>query len=468
MATRGRFGEQGHGSSVLVCPLDYRYGREQMQQVFSEASRLEHLLKVEAALATAHSKLGNIPSKDAKTITAKANLKYVTLAKVKKLEAETKHDLMAVVRTLTKEAGPAGKFVHLGATSYDIVDTAIALQIKSAIEIINTDLIELLSVLTTLSSKHADTVMLGRTHGQAAVPITFGLKLSVFAMEFYRHLERLHEIGPRICVGKFSGAVGTGAATGKDALKLQELVMADLDLGTELAATQIVTRDRHIEFVGHLINIATSVEKLATELRNLQRTEIFEVAEPFDSKKQVGSSTMAHKRNPIISENISGLARIVRGFIIPTYENALQWHERDLANSSSERFILPHTCIILDDILNKLTNLLSGLVIYPDHMQENLTRGGGEIMAESVMQALTQAGMARDEAYGLVRTAAVASRANNTQYKSELLKLSKIRKLLSEKQLDSALDPRNYTGSSKLIVKKVNKLINGSKLMITK
>ena len=451
----------------LACPLDYRYGRPEMKQIFSEHSRLEHLLKVEAALARAHATAGTIPSKDAKIITQKATTKNVTLAKVKVVERETKHDLMAIVRVLTRECGSSGKYVHLGATSYDIVDTGVALQIKSAVGVLEKDLVELLQVLTSLANKHTNTIMLGRTHGQAAVPITFGLKLSVFAMEFYRHLERLHETKARICVGKFSGAVGTGAALGENALKIQQLVMADLGLGTELAATQIVTRDRHIEFVGHLINIATSVEKLATEIRNLQRTELLEVAEAFDTKKQVGSSTMAHKRNPITSENISGLARVVRGFIIPTYENAIQWHERDLANSSSERFIIPHVCILVDEILVKLTGLLGNLEVFPQNMRRNLDLAGGEIMAEAVMQALTAKGMPRDEAYKLVRGAAVAVRRTGGEYKEELLKKPELRKLLKENELSDALDPKNYLGASKKIVAEVVRTISKSKLVKT-
>jgi len=427
MSTRGRRDEDS-----MVCPLDFRYGRDEMKSIFSEAARLEQMLNVESALARAHAKIGNIPAKAAKTITEKAQLKFVTLAKVKTIEEETKHDLMAVVRALTHEAGSAGKYVHLGATSYDIVDTGIALQIKSAIDLINTKLIELLKILCTLSKKHSSTIMIGRTHGQAALPITFGLKLSVFAMEFYRHLERLSEAAARICVGKFSGAVGSGAALGKHALKLQELVMNDLDLGIELASTQIVTRDRHIEFIGVLVNIATSVEKLATEFRNLQRSELSEVAEAFDVKKQVGSSTMAHKRNPITSENISGLARVVRGFMGPTYENALQWHERDLANSSSERFIIPHTCILVDDILFKLSGLLENLEVYPDNMRRNLDRAGQTIMSEAVMQALTEHGLARDEAYKLVRAAAIESTQTQTSYKTILLKNKKIKNNLTE------------------------------------
>jgi adenylosuccinate lyase len=436
-----------------------------MKIIFSEESRLDHLLQVEAALARAHAKVGNIPSKDAKTITSKATTKYVTLEAVKVIEEKTKHDLMAVVRALTKICGPSGKHVHLGATSYDIVDTAIALQIKNAIELLETSLSLVTKNLNKLAITHKTTLMLGRTHGQAAVPISFGLKLSVFTMEFYRHLERLSEASSRICVGKFSGAVGTGAALGKHALKIQDLVMKDLGLGVELAATQIVNRDRHIEFISVLCNIATSVEKLATEFRNLQRTEISEVAEAFDVKSQVGSSTMAHKRNPITGENISGLARVVRGFITPTYENAIQWHERDLANSSSERFIIPHACILVDDILMKLANLIGNLQVFPENMRENLEHAGAEIMAEAVMQVLTTKGIARDDAYKIVRNAAVLAKQSNIGYRDALLKNKVIKSKLTQSELDSALDPGNYLGSSKETVKEVSNIIKRSKLM---
>ncbi len=465
MSMRGRPGFGINRDIQLVCPLDFRYGRESMKEIFSEESRLKYLLMVEGALARAHAKVGNIPSEDAKIITDKATIKYITLEEVKKIEAETRHDLMAVVRALTKACGIAGRHVHLGATSYDIVDTAIALQMKYGIDIIENDLSLVIKSLITLANKHKTTIMLGRTHGQAAVPITFGLKLSVFAMEFYRHLERISETKNRICVGKFSGAVGTGAALGEHALKIQDLIMKDLGLGTELAATQIVNRDRHVELIGLLGNIATSVEKLATEFRSLQRTEVGEVAEAFDVKKQVGSSTMAHKRNPIVGENISGLARVVRGFIIPTYENAIQWHERDLANSSSERFIIPHTFVLVDDILNKLADLISNLQVFPENMRRNLDQVGGEIMAEAVMQVLTAKGLPRDEAYKLVREAAVYARSHKGKYKDALLRNKSVKKLLSSKELSKALDPENYTGSAAMIVEKVADTIKRSKLL---
>jgi adenylosuccinate lyase len=241
--------------------------------------------------------------------------------------------------------------------------------------------------------------------------------------------------------------------------------MHDLELDIEYAATQIVNRDRHIEFISVICNIATSVEKLASEIRNLQRTELTEVAEAFDVKKQVGSSTMAHKRNPIISENISGLARVIRGFILPTFENALQWHERDLANSSSERFIIPHSCILLDDILIKLSDLISNLQVFPENMMRNIERVGGEIMAESVMQALVKNGLARDDSYKIVRNASVKSRESGKSYKEILLNDKIVMATLEDKELEFALNPKNYIGSSKKIVSIVYDLVKKSKLI---
>ncbi len=322
----------------LVCPLDYRYGRKEIKNIFGEEQRLQYLLNVEAALARAHVKVGNIPKIAADEITKKASTKIIKVERVRKIESETKHDIIAITRALAEQCkGDAGKYIHLGATSYDIVDTANALQFADSLELISKCLKELRKTFVNLAIKHKKTIMVGRTHGQHTIPITFGLKMVGYAMEVDRHLERLFECKSRLLVGKLSGAVGTGAALGPKALKLQEEMLKELKLGIEDASTQIVCRDRYNELLGVLCNIATSMEKFATEIRNLQRDEIGEVTEAFEAKKQVGSSTMPHKRNPITCEQICGLARLIRGFIIPTYENAVQWHERDLCNSSSYR-----------------------------------------------------------------------------------------------------------------------------------
>src|SRR2546422_681536 len=387
----------------LLCPIDFRYGRPKMKGLFEEESRLQRLLDVEAALARAEAKVGLIPEEAASEIVRKATTKRITVKRVQELEEETRHDLMAVVLALTEACeGDAGKYVHLGATSNDILDTATALQLRDAIRLLESDIGDLTGVLTGLASKYKRTVMLGRTHGQAAVPITFGLKMAVFALEAQRHLERLEQARARICVGKMSGAVGTGAGFGPRALEIQELVAKDLGIGYEEASGQVVGRDRHAELHALLANIAASAEKFATEVRNLQRNEIGEAAEAFGDR-QVGSSTMANKENPVTSENVCGLARIVRAFVIPAYEDVPMWHERDLTNSAAERIMVPHALILTDDLLAKLADVYRNLRVYPDRMRANLEATKGQVMAESVMIALTAKGMSRQEAHKLTQ-----------------------------------------------------------------
>jgi adenylosuccinate lyase len=441
-----------------VCPLDFRYGRKEIKEVFGETSKLQYLLDVEAALARAHAVVGNISKKAADEILKKASIKYVTVKRVNEIEKETRHDIMAVTKALSEVcSGEAGKYVHLGATSYDIVDTANALQFAAATDLLKAQVRELRMTLVGLSKEYKNTIMAGRTHGQFSIPITFGLKMAVYAMEVDRHLERLHECKSRLLVGKMSGAVGSGAAMGKHALKIQELVMADLKLGTEEAATQIVGRDRYIELLSVLANIASSMEKFATEIRNLQRSEIGEVSEAFEAKKQVGSSTMPQKRNPILCEQICGIARVVRSFIIPAYENAIQWHERDLCNSSAERFILPHSLIMTDWIVFQMNKVFRGLQVYPERMRENLENSKGLPMAEAVMTKLVEKGMGRGDAHELVRTCSLKAVNENMQLLSVLLESPKVVKLLKKKELEEVMNPRNYLGVSDKIVDQVVK-----------
>ncbi len=441
-----------------VCPLDFRYGRKEIKDVFGETSKLQYLLDVEAALARAHAAVGNISKKSAEEISKKASVKYVTVKRVNEIERETRHDIMAVTKALSEICkGDAGKYVHLGATSYDIVDTANALQFAAATDLLKAQVRELRVSLVGLAKEYKNTIMAGRTHGQYSIPITFGLKMAVYAMEVDRHLERLHECKSRLLVGKMSGAVGSGAAMGKHALKIQELVMADLKLGTEEAATQIVGRDRYIELLSVLGNICSSMEKFATEIRNLQRSEIGEVSEAFESKKQVGSSTMPQKRNPILCEQICGLARVVRSFIIPAYENAIQWHERDLCNSSSERFILPHSLIMTDWIVFQMNKVFKSLQVYPERMRENLENSKGLPMAEAVMTRLVEKGMGRGDAHELVRTCSLKAAGENKQLLTVLLENPKVGKLLKKKELEEVMNPRNYLGVSDKIVDQVVK-----------
>ncbi len=444
-----------------VCPIDYRYGRDEIRDIFGENRRLQFLLDVEAALARAHAKIGNIPRSAADEITKKASVKYVKVARVREIENETKHDIMAVTKALDEVcSGDAGKYIHLGATSYDIVDTANALQFSQSTEYLQKGLKELRKTLVNLAKKHKKTVMLGRTHGQHSTPITFGLKMAGFAMEVDRHLERMFECKSRLLIGKLSGAVGTGAALGKNALKLQELMLQDLKLGVEDVSTQIVARDRYNELLGVLCNIATSTERFGTEIRNLQRDEIGEVAEAFEAKKQVGSSTMPHKRNPITSEQICGLARVVRGFITPTYENAIQWHERDLCNSSSERFILPHSLILTDWIVYQSNIIFRNLKVFPDRMIKNMEISKGLPMAESLMTTLVSKGMGRGEAHELMRKTALKAVEKNKTLKEVFLEENKKLKLLTVDEIDYALNPSNYLGASEKIVERVIKKLD--------
>ena len=441
-----------------VCPLDYRYGREEMKNVFGEQQRLQYLLTVEAALARAHAKVGNIPQEAADEITEKATTEHVNVSRVTEIEKETKHDIMAVTKALAEVCtDDAAKYIHLGATSYDIVDTANALQFVEATTLITKQLKQLRSALLKLVKKHRKTVMLGRTHGQHTIPITFGLKMAGYAMEVDRHLERMHELKSRLFIGKLSGAVGTGAALGKHALELQQTMLTNLKLGVEDVSTQIVCRDRYNELLCLLANIATSTEKFATEIRNLQRDEIGEVAESFDVKKQVGSSTMPHKKNPITSEQISGLSRVVRGFLSTGFENAIQWHERDLCNSSSERFIIPHSLILTDWILYKMTDVFSNLTVFPERMKENMKISKGLPMAESLMTTLVQHGMGRGNAHELMRKTALQASAEQKSLQEAFEEVNEKEKLLSTKEIEKALDPSKYLGATDEIINGVIK-----------
>ncbi|MBS3782569.1 MAG: adenylosuccinate lyase, partial [Candidatus Thermoplasmatota archaeon] len=434
---------------MLVCPLDYRYGREEMKSVFSKENKTDKLLKVEAALARAHSKLGNVPEEAAETITKNATTEIVDWEEVERVEKEeTKHDIMALVKVLGKHCGDAEKYIHLGATSNDIIDTGMALQLKETVDILEEDIQELKSTLSKRAREHKDTVMIGRTHGQHAIPMTFGLKMAVYTAEIQRHLERLREAKKRILVGKMSGAVGSGAAFGKDAKDIQELVMDDLGLNVDRATGQIVGRDRYAELVSLAANISTSLQKFSTEVRNLQRPEIMETAESFETEKQVGSSTMAHKKNPILAENICGLAKTLRGFVTPTYQNNILWHERDLTNSSSERITVAHVLVLLDDILKKSEKLFRNLEVFPENMRKNIEMSNGLVMAESVMIHLTEKGMSRQEAHEIIREASMKARAEEKPLLKILLKKEDVMEITSIEELETVFDPEEYLGSS--------------------
>ena len=437
---------------MTISPLDYRYGRNEAKFIWSREGRHSRQLEVERALVWAHCQLGRVSAEDYDVIADIADPGIVTADRVDEIEAETKHDIMALTKAMAEAAGEAGWCVHLGATSNDIVDSAVALQIKDSIKLQTEVLTQLISTLCDIASRERDTVMLGRTHGQAAVPITFGLKVAVWVDEFVRHYERLSELKNRAITGKFMGAVGTGAAQGKDAFELQNLIMKELGLGVPVATTQVVGRDRYIEWVGWMANVATAVEKVLQEVRNLQRSEIAEVAEAFDTKKQVGSSTMAHKRNPITAENACGLARIVRSMIVPSYENALLWHERDLANSSAERFTLSHSMVLLDDILMKTDRVMRNLSVDAKRMRENIESQNGMVMAEKVMLALVDRGVTRDNAHEILRAASMQAISDGQGLHAACSNDEVISSLFGEDELANLFVPDGHIGHSGRIV----------------
>lgn len=431
-----------------VSPLDYRYGRDVAKEIWSREGRHARSLEVERALIWAHSKMGRVSPEHYDIIADISDPGIVTADRVDEIEAETRHDIMALTKAMAEVAGEAGWCIHLGATSNDIVDSAVALQIKHSIDLQKEMVCLLITTMCDMAERERDTIMLGRTHGQAAVPITFGLKVAVWIDEFRRHTERLEELAPRATTGKFLGAVGTGAAQGEGAIELQSLILTELGLGIPVATTQVVGRDRYIEWVGWMANVATSIEKILQEVRNLQRSEIGEVAESFDVKKQVGSSTMAHKKNPITAENACGLARIVRSMIIPSYENALLWHERDLANSSAERFTLSHSMILLDDILDKCNGVLSRLAVNRERMMENIERQNGLVMAERLMLSLVDSGMPRDEAHEVLRGASIEAMEKSMHLKDVCSEYDSISSIFDDEQLDRLFEPSGHLGVS--------------------
>ena len=401
-----------------LCPLDYRYGREDMKAIFYEESRLQFQMDVEAALARAHASLGTITEEQAAEITRVASLDVVDINRVKEIEKDTRHDLMAMVKAMTEKCeGDAGKFVHYGATSNDIVDTAVALQIKAAIEIIQADVDRFTLTLAKLAKR-----------------------------------ERVEQAKPRACAGKMAGAVGTGAALGKNFFKIQKTVMDDLGLAYEPAATQVVGRDRYTEIITLMANIATSLERYGTEIRNLQRSEIGEAQEPFDVKKQVGSSTMAQKRNPMMSENVCGLARVVRSMVTPTFESQVLWHERDLSNSSTERFVLPHVFVLLDEMFHKMNEVFDGLTVNKKNMLRNIESSRGLVMAEAIMMKMTEKGIGRQDAHEIVRSASMIAEDEERQLVDVLIENKDLLARMPEAEIRSAMDPANYTGGAKEIV----------------
>jgi adenylosuccinate lyase len=432
-----------------ILPIDTgRYGTPEMKAIFEEENRLQRMLDVEAALAWAHAEVGNIPKKDAQEIIEVANTKRVRLIRVKEIEVQIKHDVTSVVRALSEVAGSGGAYVHLGATSQDINDTATALQLREASELLETKLDSLEKILLEKAQQYKKTIMIGRTHGQHALPITLGFKFAIWLRENARHIQRLRQCRERLLVGKMSGAVGTQAGLGSEAPRIQELVMKKLGLKAADISNQIIQRDVHAEFILLLSMVASTLDKIATEIRELQRPEIGELAEPFEKAKQVGSSTMPHKRNPELCERISGLAKIVRSLVVPALEDIPTWHERDLTQTSAERFIVPESCILVDYMINLMSKILNGLQVNEERMRQNLDLTQGRAMSEAVMKALVEKGMNRQEAHELLRVLAIRSETARQPFKDTLVKDRTIGEKLTRSEISRALSPHNYLGTA--------------------
>ncbi len=441
-----------------ILPIDTgRYGTPEMLKVFEEEDRLQKMLNVEAALAWAHAEVGDIPKADAQKIGDMASTKYVKVERVKDIEKEIKHDIASLVRALSEQCGPSGGYVHLGATSYDIVDTANALQLKDALAIIERRLAALRSLLQEKAELYKETVMMGRTHGQHALPITLGFKFAVWGYEVNRHIQRLQQCHERVIAGKMSGAVGTQAGLGEHAIEIQGLVMRRLGIDAAEISTQIVQRDRYAELISILSMVVSSLDNFSVEIRELQRPEIGELFESFEAEKQVGSSTMPHKRNPETCERICGLARIVRSLTIPAVENMVTWHERDLTQSSTERFLIPESCILTDYLLSLMLNIVANLRVDEQRMLKNIDFTQGRTMSESVMMALARKGVNRQEAHEMLRKLTIKSEVEKRHFKQILQEDKLVSSKLSETEIDAALNPKSYLGTA---IKQADKFAN--------
>ncbi len=441
--------EEIHHGTGLVSPLDYRYGRSEAKQIFSEEARLRNLLLVEYAAASAEAEAGLVPMNVPLDIRNAILNGSVTLEEVKKNEARINHDVMAMVLVLSSRVENSGGFVHYGLTSNDVNDTATALQMKYFLGVFTDSILKLQQRLCRIVEKHSGDMMLGRTHGQHASPITFGLKMAVFLSEINRHLRRIEQGSSRFLAGKLMGPVGTGAFIGESALEVQKSAMKVLGLNYETNPTQLVGRDRYIEYISILNNISVTIERLATEIRNLQRPEIGEISEHFNIESQVGSSSMPSKKNPVDSETVCSLSRLMRSFLVPEYEASVYWHERDLTNSALERFTIPYTSIICDFIVSRIEAILGNLEVRTDRMLKNLLSDPLS-MSESVVRLLTLKGLSRQDAHETVRK--ISMKAASTSSDFESLILETVREVkLDRAEVSDALNPRNFLGTAERI-----------------
>ncbi|PTJ66098.1 adenylosuccinate lyase [Staphylococcus saprophyticus] len=414
-----------------------RYSREEMSNIWTDQNRYEAWLEVEILACEAWSKLGDIPAEDVKKIRENAKVDF---ARAQEIEQETRHDVVAFTRQVSETLGEERKWVHYGLTSTDVVDTALSYVIKQANEIIEKDLERFIDVLAQKAKDYKYTLMMGRTHGVHAEPTTFGVKMALWYTEMKRNLERFKQVRKEIEVGKMSGAVGTFANIPPE---IEAYVCEHLGLDAAPVSTQTLQRDRHAYYVATLALISTSMEKFAVEIRNLQKTETREVEEAF-AKGQKGSSAMPHKRNPIGSENITGIARVIRGYVTTAYENVPLWHERDISHSSAERIMLPDVTIALDYGLNRFTNIVERLTVFEDNMLANIDKTFGLIYSQRVLLALINKGLAREAAYDKVQPKAMESWETKTPFRTLIEEDATITDLLTKEDLDECFNPKHH------------------------
>lgn len=421
-----------------------------MGDLWTETYKLKTWLQVEIAVCEAQAELGYIPAEAVETIKAKANFDP---ARVLEIEKEVKHDVIAFLTNVNEYVGDAGRYIHLGMTSSDVLDTALALQLVASLDVILGQLEHLIQALRYRAQEHRDTVMIGRSHGIHAEPITFGFKLAGWLAEVLRHRDRLCAIHKSIAVGKISGAVGTYANIDP---RIEALACQKLGLEPDTASTQVVSRDRHAELMNGLALLTASIERFAVEIRNLQRTDVLEVEE-FFSKGQKGSSAMPHKRNPIRSERLTGLARMIRGYAMVALENVALWHERDISHSSVERVAFPDACILTHFMLVEITDLVKHLLVYPENMQRNMNLYGGVVFSQRVLLKLVEKGLSREDAYAIVQSSAhTAWNQPNGDFHALIASDPRVTERLSLEEIEDCFDPQQHLKNLDWIYQRLN------------
>jgi len=425
-----------------------RYTRPEMGGIWEEENKYQKWLDVEIAVCEAWCELGKIPSESLKKIKEKASF---SVERIHEIEKTVKHDVIAFLTSVAERVGEDARYIHLGLTSYDVVDTAFSLLIKESLEKIIKETVELKEIIKEKALEYKNTVMVGRTHGVHAEPITFGVKLLVWYEEMKRHIERLERALKIISVGRISGSVGTYIHLDP---RLEEIALKKLGLEPAKISTQVLQRDRHAEVLSTLALLCSSLDKFATEIRHLQKTEVLEVEEPF-TRGQKGSSSMPHKRNPVRAERISGLARIVRSNVQSALENIPLWHERDISHSSVERVIFPDSFILTDFLLAEMKDILKNLIVYPERMKQNIFLTKGLIFSQRLLLALTEKGLSREKAYELVQRNSLKSWKEKEEFKELVKQDREITQHLSEKEIEDCFSLEPYLEKIDYIFKRV-------------